>query len=86
MEINHGSESVLKVKLKFCRFSIAIYEKKKNVFGKQFENNKKCALVTWTSLYLMKVCILKINNTMAKNLEGRSFGRKKNKLLLNRQS
>ena len=32
MEINHGSESVLKVKLKFCRFSIAIYEKKKKMF------------------------------------------------------
>ena len=40
MEINHGSESVLKVKLKFCRFSIAIYEKKKMFLGNSLKITK----------------------------------------------
>ena len=35
---------------------------------------KGCALATWTSLNLMKVCIFKISDTVAKNLERRNSG------------
>ena len=46
---------------------------------------KGYVLVKWTSLYLMKLYIFKINHTMAKNVKRRSSpGRTKNKLLLNR--